>query len=928
MIFEVRATKRHCDAYSLIKNGRNYTMLRYTLSILALSCFLAGSSCVTAGAAPSAEEVAGYRDLVGGSKGEIAPDEVIRMGRSGICGTVEEDHIQVTYVIPGSPAHGKIRKGDRIRGMQHRGMDGWNGIRNLVSVRMYRIGRDWAGHFFVTVERESLRGGKGNTLTYDLLMPPAPGDVCHYGPTGFFAKRYSDHLVVDVIEKGSPADGKLQKGDIIVAVNGQPITLDAYNHFTEAVDKAESKEGRGELKLTIKRPAAADPGAEARDAGKGGDKGDGKDSSPLTPDTRHLPPVSITLQLKILGSYSKTAPVNCKKTDALITQSADYIVEHKTYGRLNWGLLGLLATGEDKYIAVVRDFLHKASWAQPPENVNELLNARGRLSWYWGYRNLLMTEYYLLTGDKFVLPAITQLSRNLAAGQDQAGLWGHGMCHREPGGRSPGYGVMNQPSLSIFISLILAEKCGVKDDVVRDAVKRTHAHYANWIGRGALPYGNHQPMEHLFTNNGTSGSLALAFALLGNKKGTRFYAAMSAAASDEILTGHGGPSWNILWSGLGANVAGPEMAASYNRKIHWLRTVTRCWDGRHVGILGWGSGANSDGTGSHLMNLCTGRRAIHITGKGMDKSLWVTTKEAEAIIEAGSLDESSDKALLAALGSRFPPVRVRAAQRLAMRDTNVSDEVMALLASGTASQQVGAIHAIQNLKIDGAGDKLLAIAKDEKADLWVRQLAVGALGDMEEAKPYATDLLRILVTDKPYDAPYGELDLALGSALVKLYEPDPYATNLDKDLFYRGVTRLLDHKHAWARGAGMALIKNMPMEDLPRIVDKMIYVIEDKDGTYTSYTGAGRQEGLETLYRLGVKESMDYTINTVISTTGRAGPRVRGRTRLLKTFGAEAKYLIPRIKEVLGKKADPIVKQIEESKTERKMIPLAEIRKK
>jgi hypothetical protein len=104
-------------------------------------------------------------------------------------------------------------------------------------------------------------------------------------------------------------------------------------------------------------------------------------------------------------------------------------------------------------------------------------------------------------------------------------------------------------------------------------------------------------------------------------------------------------------------------------------------------------------------------------------------------------------------------------------------------------------------------------------------------------------------------------------------------------------------------------------------------VIEDKDGTYTSYTGAGRQEGLETLYRLGIKESMDYTINTVKSSTGRGGPRLRARTRLLSTFGAEAKYLIPRIKEVLGKGADPIIKQIEESKTERKMIPLADAKK-
>jgi hypothetical protein len=112
---------------------------------------------------------------------------------------------------------------------------------------------------------------------------------------------------------------------------------------------------------------------------------------------------------------------------------------------------------------------------------------------------------------------------------------------------------MNQPSLTCFLGLILAEKCGVKDPMVRAAIKRTHAHYNKWIGQGALPYGNHQPMEHLFTNNGTSGSLALAFALLGNEKGARFYAEMSAAATDEILTGHGGtssgPDWGPTFSG-------------------------------------------------------------------------------------------------------------------------------------------------------------------------------------------------------------------------------------------------------------------------------------------------------------------------------------------------------------------------------------------
>jgi hypothetical protein len=104
----------------------------------------------------------------------------------------------------------------------------------------------------------------------------------------------------------------------------------------------------------------------------------------------------------------------------------------------------------------------------------------------------------------------------------------------------------------------------------------------------------------------------------------------------------------------------------------------------------------------------------------------------------------------------------------------------------------------------------------------------------------------------------------------------------------------------------------------------MVYVIEDKDPTYTSYTGAGRQEALNILYRLGIKESMEYTVNTIKESTGRGGPRVLARTELLKTFGAEAKYLIPRIKEVLGKDADPIVEHIEEATTERKMISLEE----
>lgn len=537
-----------------------------------------------------------------------------------------------------------------------------------------------------------------------------------------------------------------------------------------------------------------------------------------------------------------------------------------------------------------------------------------------------MAEYCLLTGDEFVLPAIRQTSRVLAAGQDQAGLWGHRMADPELG-RAYGYGVMNQSSLSAFLSLILAEKCGVKDQVVLGAIKRTHDHYAKWIGRGALPYGNHGPKEDAFTNNGTSGSLAIAFALLGNEAGARFYGAMSAAASEEILLGHGGPRWNVLWSGLGANVLGPGMATVYNSRLHWLRTVTRKWNGRYVEMKGWGSSVGGGGqhSGSHLLNLCAGRRKIHITGKGMDAGLWVKADEAAKIVDAGTIDRSSDASLLSLLGSPYPVVRVRAAQGLAMRDADMDDEVMALLVDGTPHQQIGAIHAIGNLKIDGAEDELLAIVLDDGPDVWVRIRAVSALGGMDTAKPYAPELLKLLVADKPYDEPYRELDLALGSALVKLYEPDPYATELDKELFYQGVVKLLAHKHGSGRSSGMQLIRSIPREDLSLMVDRMVHIIEDKDKSYTFYGGNGRQEALEILYGHGIKESMDYTIDTMTGMNVRGGHK-RARIRLLKTFGGEAEYLVPRIKEALGSGADPIVEQIEASESAREMISIDELK--
>jgi len=831
------------------------------------------------------------------------PEDVIHVVPVGIHGTVHEDHIRVTSVEKGSPADGKVRVGDLLIKMQSKGFSG--NVRKAVALQMYRIGRDYDGKLALVVKRPGARGGKGNSLTLHLRLPPTPGALHQFGPTGIYGKVYSDHIVVERLSKGSPADGKLQAGDRILGVGGRSLAGNAHRLSAECIDEAETAEGKGILKLKVKRPGAEGTAGEA---------------------------LTVELRLQVLGTYSRTAPFDCPKTEAIITRTAEKLLKTGDMGRLKIGLLGLLATGERKYIDYVGKVLHASAFARPGI---QLSGGSSYVNWPWSYQTITLCEYYLLTGDKYVLPAIKAYAVTIAEGQDAAGLWNHRMAVPSANfgklhGRLYGYGAINQPSIGLLIGLALAEKCGVEHPEVRAAIEKSHRFYSNFIGKGALPYGNHDPKEHLLNNNGTSASLAVAFSLLGNADGARFFSMLSAAGHDEILLGHTGPYFGILWSGLGANVAGPEVSAAYGRKVRWLRTVTRTWDDRFVYMEPRGSVfsySRLSSDGANLLNYCVGRRELFITGKNADPSLWLKGKAAADAVTAGTMDDSKQdtKSLLALLGSPLPKVRLEATQMLAVKDSDVVAPVTRLLAAGSREEKVGACHAVRELQIASAVEPLMAIIRDDREDLWVREKAVDALAVLgAPARAHVPELLRIVVADKPYDI-HGDFDRTIGFALSRNLRADIPAKGPEKKLFYNAVNKLLDHKHHWGRSAGMSMLRDMPLEDFHYVADRMVYVIQDKDRTYTAYHGDGqRQTGLEILNRLNIKEAIDLTVNTTKEKTGRVGPRMRGRLRLLPEFGANAKPYIPRIRELLGKQADGVIKAIEESTTTRKMISLEE----
>lgn len=127
-----------------------------------------------------------------------------------------------------------------------------------------------------------------------------------------------------------------------------------------------------------------------------------------------LPALSSVIPLRVLGELSQTAPWNCAKTETLLNEAVAYLLKHdlagqfsEMDGRSNLAALALLATGEKAHLEIARKRALAAarlideSHPYPPK--------WSYATWGYAYANLLLTEYYLLTTDTAVLPAIPRL---------------------------------------------------------------------------------------------------------------------------------------------------------------------------------------------------------------------------------------------------------------------------------------------------------------------------------------------------------------------------------------------------------------------------------------------------------------------------------------------------------------------------------------
>jgi len=217
--------------------------------------------------------------------------------------------------------------------------------------------------------------GKGRELTIpdftqgDKIPDRAKHDW-NLGATGLRGWIFCDTLVtsdarqivITQVEKGSPADGVLAVGDVILGVGGKPFSYDPRTEMGKALTLAESEAGQGQLILTRWHAGGS---------------------------------VEVALKLPVLGTYSATAPFDCPKSKRILEEGCKSLarrMEDPSYApRLDpiprsLNALALLASGDTNYLPLIRK---EVAWASN-------FKSDDMATWYFGYVMLLLSEYPLV----------------------------------------------------------------------------------------------------------------------------------------------------------------------------------------------------------------------------------------------------------------------------------------------------------------------------------------------------------------------------------------------------------------------------------------------------------------------------------------------------------------------------------------------------
>jgi hypothetical protein len=711
----------------------------------------------------------------------------------------------------------------------------------------------------------------------------------------------SRQILVTHVGTNSPASGVIKVNDVILGVGDKPFSDDARRTFGQAITEAEKSENKGVLKLIRFR--------------------DGKTEN-------------VELKLRVMGSYSATAPYDCPKSK-LIFEEACKALEKESLEQSLWGAvngLALLATGKAEYLPKVQAFARKMG---SPTLKLELKEGMGMVVWDWGYKNLFLCEYYLLTGDKEVLHAINEYTVTLAKGQGMYGTFGHGISDRTADGKFhgsiPPYGPVNQSGLIGNLAIVMGKKCGVNDPEVQPAIDRATKFFGYFVDKGAVPYGEHEPWPY-HENNGKSALSALFFSVQGNQpEGARFFARMSLAAYPNREYGHTGQGFSYLWGALGANMGGPAATAAFVKEAQWHLDLVRRCDGTFTydGHEQYGPGKTHDNTyygkssyaglspnATYVLTYSTPLKKLCITGRELKKpgllkkGDYLSAQEVAQTVASGRFDldrkQMTPQQLVAAFSDWSPIVRGWAAEELASRPEAKAmvPQLIAMAEGKDAHIREGACETLGNLR---SAEALLVFVRllshEDRSSRFKAAQAIKKLGPA--AAPAVTDILKAVVStaeplqpiswSDPIQFTHGQLAGTLFAGPLT-----PQVKQVDKSLLYPAIRVIALNPDGMARGPLGRYFQGLSVEEVqalgPEILQALL-VPCPADKMFSNEIRMGAFKAL-TKYNFveGILAGVDYA-----KTQGGHGSENR-TAEIMKDivkYGSAAKVAIPGLRELI-----------------------------
>jgi HEAT repeat protein len=727
-------------------------------------------------------------------------------------------------------------------------------------------------------------------------LPASTKNSYNLGPTGALGWMYveagmtekSRQILVTSVEKGSPAEGKLETGDVILGVFGQPFSEDARKCFGRAIGRAESEAARGMLPLTVWRKGTTQ---------------------------------NIELKLQVMGSYSDTSPYNCPKAQKILDQGLAIMVRNfSKENSLHINELALLASGRPEHLELVRKSAREVANKTPEvEALWQASSKGGMATWHHGYNNLFLCEYYRATGDKSVLPAIRAYATTIARGQGVFGTWGHGYVPPGPNGQLhgpvPPYGPVNATGLPCFVSLVLADMCGIDAPELKPAIARSNMFFGYYAGKGYVPYGEHPPgIGH--DDNGKTSMTAMAFALQGKGPESRFFTKMVTASYESREWGHTGNGFSYLWGPVAANAGGPLAMAAFMKELRWYYDLARRWDGAFVNV-GTGGGVSSSyhgtlgTTGCYMLAYATPLKKIALTGRDAHPENWLTAPEVvEAVAAERWLGEQAHAKrttaqLLAGLAGWSPLDRAWSARELGLRKDDVLPQLIELTRSNNPNARLGAVAAIGQLKGRAipALDTLAKLLNDD--DRWLRVQTAEALRTIgADAKPVLPQMLKAVAVKDDTD----QMQFATGALSFALFYPGGAQgssgilaksfNGVSKDLLYPAIRSVTTNPDSAARGCARSIYQLLTLEDAQALAPEIVASIKDMAPANTMFSKGVRLAGIQALARLHLEEGIPLALMLMKLPDWGKAYIIQISLDVLKEYRGAAKSALPELKQL------------------------------